>query len=337
MENRFLKIFESFFKSPYPHNYKLYPGNMSKPYEVRVKLGFKTNTYKIHEYTFSGLYDFYNFLKQAPEANTKTFKALASLGGYSTFAGDTYEEGLEKIVKPSKSYSEFLQIEKSISKNYTAYDSFESTHSVIGGAIDVVRYVTGTPEIFITSKEKPIKQNVTINIQLAYNSDTTFEQLYNRAIIIVSLIKSLESQNYIVNVNTFMLGYDGDEIIKASFKIKRGGITVNSHDLFKSTCFPEFFRRLCFRLIEISDVNNSGWTRHYGATCDSELVRQILNLKQNDIYFDEPRKMGIEGKDIKLDFINCMAYLGLQDKMNVEKEANQLEASVKQYLKTENE
>ena len=125
-----------------------------------------------------------------------------------------------------------------------------------------------------------------------------------------------------------MLSEKEDELILSTFDIKHHGQRVNYQALYKSLVDVEFFRRLCFRIIEISDVKEN-WSYGYGRTCDKETAREVLRLKKEDIYFDQPNSMGIKGYDIGDDFGSVMRRLHLDKMIDVPKEQEILRQSVK--------
>ena len=121
------------------------------------------------------------------------------------------------------------------------------------------------------------------NTQVAYYCGTSKAQVFNRALIITNLIRALERNGYNVDVNSFMIAEEDDEIIQAVFEIKQHGQRTNYQTLYKSLVDVEFFRRLCFRLMEISDVKNY-WPSGYGRTSGEKKVRNLLKLK-NMLHF----------------------------------------------------
>ena len=312
-----------------PNNYLDYPDNIEKPYELEID----EDTYKVNSYKFQGMQEFYDFLKQNPKINNKLWRKsyhIASMSNDYDFAGVPYEKAVEKIITDmDPGYQEFLKIERNITARSGMVHKYKDIKTIAGGFIDPVAYTTGSPEIYRASRIQKKPKFITIDTQIGYSWSTSKSQVFNRALIITNLIKALEKRGYIVNVNSFMVTLELDEIVKAVFTIKKQGKAVNYQALYKSLVDVEFFRRLCFRLIEISDVHNSGWVSHYGATGSEEIARQLLNLKKDDIYFDQPNRMGINGRDIGVDFENVAKKLHLEDVFEIEREKELLRESVR--------
>ena len=126
-----------------------------------------------------------------------------------------------------------------------------------------------------------------------------------------------------------MVACQNDEVIKAIFEIKKQGKTVNYQSLYKTLVDVEFLRRICFRLMEVSNVESKYWSDGYGVPGDEYFVRELLELKEDDIYFDQPSKMGIEGFDIGDDFTYAIRKLGLDRVIDVERERKILTDSVR--------
>ena len=212
-----------------------------------------------------------------------------------------------------------------------------------GGTLDPVAYTTNAPKIYKNLDRKKVQKTIGINIQLACGTNTTKRELFNRAVIITSLIYALEKKGYKVLVNSFMLVEKEDEeksfidksdnskktteVIEAIIEIKNDNQT-SYQSLYKSLANIEFFRRLCFRIIEVSDVVNL-WNDDYGKPIKKDAAIELLRLKPYDIYFDEPRAMGIKGKDIGEDFETVIKKLNLETIVNLPQEKELIMESFK--------
>lgn len=311
-----------------PNNYKNFPENVEPPEKVE---GDDTEL-TIHGYRFRGLQDFYDFLKRNPKINVDTFgpeRRVSSIEGSYDFAGIPYDDAIEKLVQEmDPGYQEYLTIQKKINARRGQVHKYQQVKTIAGGVVDPVAYTTGSPEIYRASRLVKQPKFITIDTQVAYNCGTSKSQVFNRALIITNLVKALERNGYNVDVNSFMVAQEYDEVIKAVFEIKKHGQRVNYQTLYKSLVDVEFFRRLCFRIIEISDVVN-GWRSGYGHPADFDLVRKLLKLKKDDIYFDQPSNMGIRGESIETDFERAIKNLHLEKSIDVEREKKYLRESIK--------
>ncbi len=313
-----------------PNNYKLYPENVLEPRKVTID----GDDYTLHSYKFRGLQDFYDFLKKNPQPNYDVFShRLSSVAGSFEFAGVPYDKAVEKLIADmDPGYQEYLTIQRNLHARSAKIHQYEPIKTIAGGNIDPVSYVTGSPKIYNASRLVVRPKFLTINTQVAYYCGTSKEQVFNRALIITNLIYALEKSGYNVDINSFMVAREEDELIQAVFEIKRHGERTNYQALYKSLVDVEFFRRCCFRLIEIADVQND-WSGGYGHTCDKYFVSEIMHLKKDDIYFDQPDEMEIYGHNIESDFENSIKRLHLENSIDISSEQKVLRESIKTLRK----
>ncbi len=304
-------------------NHVRFPNNVQPKKEIELN-GEK---HQLCRFRFRGIQDFYDFLKADPNINLKlwTRSNVSSITNDEDFAGVPYEKAIEKLVSTiDPGYQEFLSIQRKSRGRYGNSHEYQTIKSVAGGVPDPVAYATSSPFLYRTSRIIKQPKFLTIDIQLAFNCGTTKKQVFNRAVIITNLIKALEKVGYSVNVNSFMIAECEDEIIEAVFEIKKAGRTTNYQALYKSLVDVEFFRRLCFRIIEVSDISEHDWRYSYGHPGDEDIARPLLHLGKQDIYFDQPRNMGIGGSDIGEDFEDVMHELKLTDMIDVKAERDLL-------------
>ena len=57
-------------------------------------------------------------------------------------------------------------------------------------------------------------------------------------------------------------------------------------------------------------------------------------MSDNDIFFDQPREMGIRGKDIAADFDAVISHLNLEDKIDIEKAKSEFKKDIMTMRKT---
>ena len=311
-----------------PNNHLKFPDNVEEPMETEIN----DHYYMVHGFKFHGVQELYEFLKQNPQINYEVWNRtnLSSITNSFRFAGEPYKKAVEKLISEmDPGYQEFLTIQKRIKAKSGLTHSYKQIKSIAGGTIDPVAYTTGSPEIYRVSRIQKRPKYITIDTQVAYRWDTNKAQVFNRAVILTNLIRALEKNGYIVSVNAFMVVCEYDEVIKAVFEIKQQGKSVNYQSLYKSLVDVEFFRRICFRLIELSNVESRYWSDGYGVTSGESFVRSLLRLKKEDIYFDQPGEMGIQGYDIGSDFEEVISRLNLEDVIDVEREKKILTDSVR--------
>ncbi|MBQ8892093.1 MAG: hypothetical protein IJ068_04495 [Bacilli bacterium] len=309
------------------NNHERFPENVL---EIQV-INVDDNKYIVYPFRFRGLYDLYNYLNSNPKINYEVWSKnnLASINGEFSFAGDAYEDALKSLLGDvDPGYQEFLKVENKVNANLGRVHKYEKIRTVAGGHVNVPLYASGSPFIYEASRVINKPKFITVNIALSYFWGTSKSQVFNRAIIITNIVKALEKAGYSVNINAFELSSESNELFKMIFEIKHFGEKINYQAMYKSLCRVEFLRRLCFRVLETSDVKED-WEHGYGSTCGRNFTKKVLKLKKDDLYFDQPREMDIYGRNLVEDFENAADYLKLSNIIDVEREKNKFKENVK--------
>ena len=315
----------------YPNNYKKYPNNIYESKSIVIN----GRIYKVYKASFNSLYDIYSFLKSDPKTNDYVFPILHSETNEVEFSGISYNLALEELMSPPRSgFKNFLTLTNILKDEALDYvQEYIEVKSPGGGYIDIPSYVSGNPFCFRTSRKVLTPKFIRMNIALNYNCGTSKKQVLNRALIIAALVNSFEKNGYMVDLNTFEVSEEGNEIVNINVNIKNGQETLNKAALYKCLCYVEFFRRLMFRVKESLDVKND-WGYGYGRPSSEKMVRAVLKLDENDIFIDQPSKMGIYGEDIGKDFENVIRRLNIEEKLNLESSKENLRKDVKRLEKT---
>lgn len=284
----------------------------------KVKVG--RNNYTMYRASFNNLYSLYEYLKQEPELNRRIFSELSSVNGSESFAGKPYNEAVEDLIgEIDPGYEEFLKLQSDLNRaKMGKVHKFRLVRTVAGGHLNIPAYSAGIPLCYETEERISKPKFIRIHVSLSYYWGTSKSQVLHRAIIITNIIKALEKAGYSVDLNTFEMSQEDDELVYIIVQIKKHGGRLNMSALYKTLCHVEFLRRILFRILETMDVHNY-WGSGYGQTCSEEFIRKALNLGNNDIFFDQPRSMGIDGEDLADDFESAVRHLNLEDKIDVEK------------------
>lgn len=309
-------------KTFYPNNHEKFSSIVYKPEAIRVS-GRK---YTIYQVRFNSLYSVYDFLKEDPEINRVVFKEVSSLSDNYSFYGKPYNEALEDLVSDDDpEYQEFLKIQKQLERAHSGpIHKYKTVRTVAGGHLNIPAYCAGDPLCYETEERVISSKFIRFHVTLSYRAGTSKKQVLYRAIIITNILKALEDAGYKVDLNTFELSFEADELIYIVVQIKRFSEKLNMSSLHKVLCHVEFLRRILFRILEITDVKND-WEDGYGVTCSEEFVRKVLELDKDDYYFGTPDEMGIKGESLTEDFISTVNYLKIGDKINLEKAKKEFE------------
>lgn len=311
-------------------NVTKFPNNIFPPKTVEVN-GI---SYTVYQSRFTDLYDLYQYLKGSPHINRKVFPSLESEENDFAFAGKPYKEAVEDLIKEvDPGYEEFLELQKALnSGRQGTVHKYRTVKTVAGGHLHIPSYSAGAPLCYET-EERVIKPKfIGIHATLSYRSLTTKAQVFNRAVIITNILKALEKAGYSVNLNTFKLAENSDELVHCVIQMKNYGGHLNMNALYQSLCHVEFARRILFRLLETTDVKTN-WHDGYGSTCDEDFAKAVLKLNKQDLYFSTPNEMGIEGENIVQDFETVLECLNLCDKIDVEQVKHNFRKNAESYQK----
>lgn len=311
-------------------NQENFPDNIFKPERIKVS----GDSYTMYRARFNNLYDLYDYLKSNPEINNETFYKLSSINGTYDFAGKPYDEAVEDLIgEIDPGYEEFLKMQSDLNKARKGeIHKFKLVRTVAGGHLNIPAYCVGNPLCYETEERISKPKFITIHVSLSYYWGTTKDQVLHRAIIITNILKALEKAGYSVDLRTFEMSMEYDELVYIIVQIKKHGGRLNMSALYKTLCHVEFLRRVLFRILETLDVHNS-WCGGYGQTCSESFIRKALKLGKDDLFFDQPRDMGIEGDDLAEDFERAIRHLNLEDKINVEKAKREFTENSKVLIK----
>ncbi len=309
----------------YPQNYKKYSDFIFPPEKVLVG----DEDYTLYKARFNSLYDLYEYLKSNPQTNRRVFTTLHSAVKDSSFAGKPYKAAVEDLINDvDPGYEEFLTLQRDLNNvGLKEIHKYKLVRTVAGGHLNIPAYSAGNPLCYETEEKIKKPKFVRIHVTLSYYWGTSKRQVLNRAIIITNILKALENAGYNVDLNTFELSMEADELIYIVVQIKKYGERMNMAALYKTLCRVEFLRRILFRILETLDVTRD-WEDGYGVTCSERFTKRALNFGSNDIFFDQPREMGITGEDLAEDFEAAVKHLNLDDKIDVEKAKEEFKKDV---------
>ena len=315
-------------------NYDKYPNILFSPTITKDIYGKK---YKLYKAKFSSIHSLYEYIKSEPTMNPMFNYDPRSINGSTDFAGVPFDEALESLEQPPRDeFQDFLRLSNRLNNNSLDYvEEYESIKSFGGGCIDIPSYVAGNPLCYRTSRSIYTPKFLRIHVALSYFWGTSKDQVLNRALIIASLVNAFEQAGYVVDLNTFELSSKDDEMIYIDVNIKNSDETFNKASLYKSLCYVEFLRRILFRVLETMDVTND-WPDGYGHTCNKDLVVKVLGLNKDDIFFDQPSEMGVEGDSIMKDFSSVLKHLNIEDKIDVKQTKKDFNDNIKRLKKVNN-
>lgn len=295
-------------------NYEKYPHNLFPPRKITVN----RSEYNYYLVRFNNLYEIYKYLKSDPYVNRSIFRTLSSREARPEFAGMPYVKAVEDLINLNDQvYFNFVDLVKDIAyaKTGTTH-KYRTVRTLAGGHLNIPLYSAGSPYCYETQEQIKRPKFVNIYSALSYSSNTSKYQVFNRAVILISIISALEKQGYKINLNAFEMSTCGNEIVNNVVGIKSYTDQTNLQTLYKTSCKVEFLRRIMFGVLETVDVKNE-WGAGYGRTAKEDFAKSVLNVGKDDIYFGTPQELGVGGGSIEKDFKNCLANLKLDGNISV--------------------
>jgi len=189
----------------------------------------------------------------------------------------------------------------------------------IGFAPSIPDYLKNNPKYMWKLYRAPNWNIIQIYVNISYPAYTKITAIYNRGAIILSIIDALEKAGYAVELITFSCSYYCDEIHLSYFNIKEESANLNLKRAYFPLCHASFFRRLIFRLMEITPVKENWEYGNYGRRLEYYELIDLLDLdEEHSIIFTTPSEMGINGNNLYEDLeavlkkIKFDKYLKLQ-------------------------
>ncbi len=267
---------------------------------------------------FKSLSQLHLFLAANPTVNTNIFYTQKSINSSSKFAGEPLETAIQYCVGGyEKDFSMFVKLKKDIDRvNIRHVQTRKVRPSVVGSRPNVPAYVAGAPKSMYRMDRVKEKKFITIYINLAYANDTTEDQIRNRGILTLNLIKILENNDYGVNLKVYETCMVGNEVFAATIGISKPGELLNVKKCYYPLCGKEFLRRVMCRIKESMPFKEN-WHMSYGQLLSDKHSRIIMDIPENAIVINSPSEMGIEGKDIYQDADRFLEKLNLSKEIVV--------------------
>lgn len=292
-----------------------------------LKVYRDSNGHKVLKYTFPSITSLVQYLKDTP-VNMRVF------GGYicseidtePEFRGEPLKDTLEHLIYGyNQDYQHYREI-SNVSDIRFSQDIGQipprSIRSYVGSRVDIPAYVYGSPRNMRRVVRVGQRKIINFYFQLSYPAGTKEEEIINRGIIAMQLIKALENVGYSINLIGFELDQesyrDEKEIFYVTINLKDADLTLNESKCIGPFMRKEFLRRVLFRLLETADVSEY-WSVSYGSTLPLREARGIMNFSDDDIVFGSPKELGIKGNDIYTDLESTIDTLKLNNEITLKK------------------
>ena len=279
--------------------------------------------YKVFNIKFRNLTDLHDYLLSDPPVNTAVFKRQASVKNDFDFSGEPLEKAIGYCIGGyTKDFDNFLKANTQLRE--TTKSAFFNNHrlvkSMYGGAPQPALVASGAPECMLRYEREAKSTVRNIYFNLAYPAFTSTSRVINRGLATLYIVQALEARGEMVNFKAFELSKNDDEIVNIEINLKKPG----DHFLNIEKCYypiraKEFLRRVLFRVLESSDVEDYYWGDGYGTALDLDEMKGFLKTGPKDLLISYPSEMGIEGNDIYDDTITLIERLNLQQEFDIPK------------------
>lgn len=274
---------------------------------------YEKNGYNVMHYVFDSITEYLDYLDKQKTSEGFRYSSLSSqqVSDEGTWEGTkTYEEAKQLAKYGYKeNYDTFINLKNQLDSYIkVGAKRIKQFNDYIGYVPDVKAYLEGSPLCMI-NKKNPARKQIDIYFNVAVSCGTNTKQIYNRGVIILSLIDLLEKKGFSVNLKLFDMTSDGNQLHYSEFRLKNTDERANPSKLYFPMCHNAWLRRLWFRLLEVTPDVNSSWTSGYGTPCDDYTIRKMLELGNNDIVIPQPREIGIRGNDIIEDTNKVFSYI----------------------------
>jgi len=290
---------------------------------------YEKSGYDVMAYDFSSITEFIDYLEThrvrtgifgtnpSSEQSDYEFTETRSLQEAKDLCRFGYHKDFDKLVELKCTLEKYIKMSKLRNKQFNYY---------VGYAPDVKAYLEGNP-LSMLNKESEKRKHIDIYYNSAILGHVSTEQIFNRGAVTLCLVEILENMGFSVGLNIFTMSRSGDQIHYAKFNLKGPNERLNIQNLYFPLCHPSFLRRLVFRLREETPDIESHWSDGYGRTCNDYQIREVIDLKDNDIVICQPDEMGVYGNSIVDDANKMFDYINkfkgkdfILDKIDVDEE-----------------
>jgi hypothetical protein len=197
---------------------------------------------------------------KAPKSSNNASNATWAGGTHSL--AEAVELGLKGYseVRPDVD-SQLAELESHIAEHLEV--AFRAQHSVVGGSVDVARFIQGEPECMIDYVAEPqarMGRVVKVLVNMVFSASVNTADIVKRGVVVCALIDTLHKLGVGVEVwseePTAHSGMDKGDVQSHLTKLHDSSEMLDIDNLMFGLCHPSMLRRIGFSVTE-----QSGW-RH---------------------------------------------------------------------------
>lgn len=303
---------------------------------------YDQNGNPIFHYHFPSLSSLIDYLKTAPIYKASFYRLFSeelNKRDDRNDRGEPFDITLEHMISGYReTYSEYReksQVDRIKIDVPTDFTRVKNVRSYVGSRVDVQAYANGIERCMIKPVRRAPKKQITVNYELSYKGSITREQVMNRGMIAMLIVKALEQSNFNVDLNCYVLLQEElvkdekqgklfkeektkKEIFYMTINLKELNLPLNELKCIGPMMRIEFLKRCIFRLIETTPLDRV-WNNYYGHEVPEQERDRIIKAGLDDITFASPYKMNIKGKDLEEDLQNSIDYLNLNNIISLRK------------------
>ena len=137
--------------------------------------------------------------------------------------------------------------------------AFQARHSVVGGSVDIARFIQGEPECMIDYVAEPqsrMGRVVKVMVNMVFSSHVNTADIIKRGVVTVALIDTLHKLGVGVEVwsesPTASQGVDKGDVGSQLVKLHDSSEMLDINNLMFGVCHPSMLRRIGFSVTEQS-------------------------------------------------------------------------------------
>lgn len=288
---------------------------------------YSNDGYELFEQKFKSRQDLISYLKNAKTSLVFKFRQIGSymISESSTEWTKTrsFDEALNLFECGwYQDFDKFLTQKKQIDKYFPYVAKKKSYHNYVCGSVpNVVNAINNLPLSMRKIYDDNHQQNI---ITIYYNSGypwvTTQNQIFNNGLLTLSLIDFFDSLGYRVDLKFCVLLKTGNQLLHIDTVLKSAGEKINLQKVYFAFCNPSFARRLMLRVIETTQGLDTQWTCGYGECIQTDEIKKILGINDNNIFINWPAQMGVKGENIEEDIESFLTTVLLKDYIKIDDE-----------------
>lgn len=288
---------------------------------------YSNDGYELFEQKFKSRQDLISYLKNAKTSSAFQFRELASQRVSEDSTEWTKTRSFDEALNLFEcgwyqDFDKFLTHKKQIDKYFPYVAKKKSYHNYVCGSVpNVVNAINNLPLSMRKIYDDNHQQNiVTIYYNSGYPWTTTQNQIFNNGLLTLSLIDFFDSLGYRVDLKFYEITKTGNQIMYIDTILKAAGERINLQKVYFAFCNPSFLRRLMFRVTETTQGLDKEWIYGYGKCMQTEEIKNIFGINDNNIFINWPAQMGVKGENIEEDIESFLTTVALKDYIKIDDE-----------------